>query len=484
MKRSRGFLEKQRLGYLKSQLESNNPSVVRRSLQDICRLYRAGYAVHPSQAAGTELTVLGVLHKWAGDAGVVRWALLCLAHIGRANCLPVICEVGQKFTNHPEVSAAAIAAMYKLRRNPEEIRSSFDLSDSSIALAALQHVGPARLGFPIPPIKADTASDEELRLALVLVGLDRAPENLFDPKYTNAELVRALGRHDDEIVAQYSIWAVAENENLSLRDVGVNIVDFEGLPPNVRGYLFRLIGASGDEAALHHDILAAAAFDEASEARIGLAIGLSETYFDGLEVITLDWLTAECDEEVRDHLVFHMARTGYKCGAYRKYVLEEYEAAGENSEVRQRLEAGAAGTSLYPELRRLSFAGSDLFRELSVTNNNTFNFNANTNVGALSASGSARNSGGATFIEQSGVEEIRAKLLAARDELRQLEVSEELRVGAVAAIDNASADPSLEKIQAAVDWLQRIDTILAASARAAGSVGAIAGHVAKVAGLV
>jgi hypothetical protein len=69
----------------------------------------------------------------------------------------------------------------------------------------------------------ENASPDLLKLALVVVGLDRAPQNMVHPRHDNSQLVRALGVHHDNVVSQYSIWAITENQSLGLKDLGVDI---------------------------------------------------------------------------------------------------------------------------------------------------------------------------------------------------------------------------------------------------------------------
>jgi hypothetical protein len=91
-----------------------------------------------------------------------------------------------------------------------------------VTLAALQHVDANKLDLSALPLDVETASPDLLKLGLVVVGLDRAPLNMFHPKHDNAQIVKALGGHHDRIVSQYSIWAITENRTLRLADLGVD----------------------------------------------------------------------------------------------------------------------------------------------------------------------------------------------------------------------------------------------------------------------
>ena len=119
----------------------------------------------------------------------------------------------------------------------------------------LQHVEAGDLDLRSLPINVEQASPDLLRLALVLVGLDRAPENLLNPRHDNAQMVKALGGHEDDVVVQYTVWAITENTHLGVADLGIDIKDIENQPPNVRGWIFQLLGMTRHEAERHVEFL-------------------------------------------------------------------------------------------------------------------------------------------------------------------------------------------------------------------------------------
>ncbi|MEM1377941.1 MAG: hypothetical protein AAGG69_11200 [Pseudomonadota bacterium] len=76
--------------------------------------------------------------------------------------------------------------------------------------------------------------------ALVAVGLKRAPENLFHPRYANAELVKKLSAHDQNSVMQYAVWAINENARLGIDHLAFELSDLPSLAPSIRGWTYRL----------------------------------------------------------------------------------------------------------------------------------------------------------------------------------------------------------------------------------------------------
>jgi hypothetical protein len=111
----------------------------------------------------------------------------------------------------------------------------------------LQHIPAKNLDLVGLPLDVDQASPDLLKLALIVVGLGRSPENLLNPRHTDAEMVRVLGRHDHPEVSQYSVWAITENGNLGVKDLGIPIDDIDDYPPNVRAWVLQLLAMEADD---------------------------------------------------------------------------------------------------------------------------------------------------------------------------------------------------------------------------------------------
>jgi len=303
------FLADAEVAFLKLRIESGNSYQTYKTLQEVCRLFRLGYRLRPTHLIAIEQSIVGLLYTHGPDEKVRRWALNALAQLGReSTCLEAILHILAVAVDQIEVAAAAIAAIYRLSKRATEILAKHgDFSPQMAALAALQHVDAAKLDLSALPIDVETADPETLKLALLVVGLDRAPINLLNPRHTNAEMVKALGGHHDDVVSQYTVWAITENPSLGLEDLGIDIRLIEQLPPNVRAWLFQLIAMNPTDATSHIEYIQLGMSDREPEARMGLAMGLRDTFFDGLDALALDWFTHESEPEVNhlvlDHLV-------------------------------------------------------------------------------------------------------------------------------------------------------------------------------------
>ena len=452
------LLSSQVVEYLRIQLDAGSPDRTKRALQELCRLYRRGQHITADQLLGVEQTIVGILHTpQAQDEKVRRWALNALAQLGRARiCLEAIIATLTRYDD-PQTVASGIAAVYKLSPNPTVTLATLKGFDpKTMMLGALQHVPHDQLDLSHLPIKIDTAELDHLKLALVVVGLDRAPEHLFDPRHDNAAIVKVLGDHDDDVVSQYTVWAITENSHLSIRDLGIPLKDIERQPANVRGWMFQLVGMSADDAQKNWDLVRLGAGDDEQAARFGLAVGLKETFFDSLEALVLDWLFKEDDTEVRFALTDHVVRQYAQYPRYEQAALELYGNAAPLSEVRRRMEAVAAGTGLYGKLRTIGFDGTaDLFRGATFVKsetNNTFNIGT-VQAGAAAFGGNARNEGDVS--NQNDVE-IQNEISKIIELLHESVLQDAEKKELLAAATAAQADPSKDKVGKLWELLRKV----------------------------
>ena len=181
---------------------------------------------------------MGLLHDDAPK--VKRWALNALALVGAKANVRAIVEAIQRNRNDPDILGAGVSALCALLP-AEGARIELQKADlpieGAILMAAVQHSGHFQDELRVARIRIDYASAPELRLAGVLVGLDKAPENLFSLTLPNREVIGELNSHPDLVVAQYSIWATYENPKLSLKNLRLPLHDVKSKPPNVRKYM-------------------------------------------------------------------------------------------------------------------------------------------------------------------------------------------------------------------------------------------------------
>ncbi|WP_342629781.1 HEAT repeat domain-containing protein [Nguyenibacter vanlangensis] len=470
------FISGSVLTYLEHQIGSGNPVPTKNALQDLCRLYRRGYRIHPNNHYAMETTLVGLSHRKT-DLKVKRWALNGLAHIGRKDSRDAIIRAIEDHVSDPEIVTAGVAALYKLSRMTAETDlRRLNFPSQMITLAALQHIRPEELTLHGLPVNIQTADPETIKAALLIIGLNRAPQNLLDPNYSNAEIVKVLGKHDDAMVSQYSVWAITENSSLSINDMGIDLPDVASRPDNVRSWAYRLFAMNETYCLQNLDFMEQATEDMSIEARLGLARGLKDTFFGELVSVVLNWFTSEMNADVRQEILDHVITHSYKSPAYYEHAVDAYQRA--NPADQERMRGTAAGTALFSAFRRLDYQSEgDLF-----VTNNTFNIN-NSQVAALSGSGNAVNTG--QFIQYTPhvTELLRDELTRAGTVIEGLIIPEKEKEEVTEAITIAQADTNSSTLKRVTEVLSKAAGVVTNIAGAEDTLNQIIQGLSKLAGL-
>ena len=471
------------VNFLKSEIESGVPQRAKRALQSICSSYRAGVTINPSQIAGIENAIIGALHSGTSDEKVRRWALNAIAVLGRSqSCLNSVMSALVNYADEPQVAAAAVAALFKLERQSAQsiIRNKNVLSEELTVLAALQTVKASALDLSGVKIDINKSDPTTLKLALILVGLNRAPERILHPRFDNKVIVKELGGHDEPLVSQYSVWAIAENDLLSHRDLGVDVSDMGQHPENVRSYIYRLFAQDKEYSPQHHDILMQGIEDDALEARTGLAIGLSDSYFPELDLAVRDWYFSESNTDVQDYLLDHIVRQSDRSETYADTTTTIFKDERGNLRRRERMLAMASRTELYGQLQaiaykeELGFLGHELGAG-SVTN--TFN-NFGSVQGATSVGGTALNTGAMeNVLTVDQINQAQNLLSQARSEITAAHLDDGLKQEALKVITDAQSNPTKDRIAAVNNVLSKTSEGLKSIADSGESVSKIAGFI-------
>jgi CHAT domain len=355
----------QKGAFLKFEIDHGDARRRKIALQEVARLYRQRFRFNAERRNEFENAINGLVLQVGQDLKVVRWCLNVLAQLGtRGNSSRYVNLALRQYDSDAEITAAGIAALTMMYNGRVDEIESFATFDPQIrTLAALQNTPAKRLDLRGFRIEIDTAHRETLKLALITVGLNRDIENLFHPRHSNGAIVRALGQHSDNVVVQYSVWAIIENRRLSMADLGLRIRPIDRHPPNVQSKLLQLVIEREADAVERHDIVADGPFLPCLEAREGLAKGLLASYYDGLEEVTLDWFDQEPSHPVRLLLAQHFARFANECPPYedKAIVIRETDPS-----YRDHLLVGSEGSPLWGKLMQLDIRTGtrDLFGEL------------------------------------------------------------------------------------------------------------------------
>lgn len=455
----RGFIGGPEAAYLLLLLGHVASEGKERGLERLCGHYQRGYRLkdpHPFQQAFTALL-------YNATPSVRRWALNAIAVAGSRseNLQPVLDAIARDRAND-DILAAGIGALIFLTKEEERpaILRKIDVALEGATLLAAAQQAPVYQGeLARRRVNIDIASAPELRLASVLVGLDKAPEHLFELGHKNSAVIGRLNGHPDPMVAQYSAWAICEHPALDLSNMASPIEDIESRPERVRAYTYRLLTADPATAQRYREYVELGSSDPSPRARGGLAVGLSKAYFDGLEEITVDWHTSEQDVSVKDAVLDHMVAHSHRSDVYYAKALDEYTEAGIGALKRARMEAAAEGLPIFGEFRKIALRGESLslfpdaplFGGKSVTNN----FSAqNLNVGMVAGDG-AKVEGGVNTAQVNYAAEVVGQLQALKALLQSAEGGKEIEEGKQ-LIAAAEATPSKGTIDKVLGWMKQL----------------------------
>lgn len=361
-RRAKRFISPEEEAYVRLLIANEDSENRKVGLETLCRLYRSGLILRDRYSIA--LFAMALLHD--KEPRVRRWALNALALIGSKDEVAAILEAIKRNEADPDILAAGIAALCAIVDAEEarrQLRSANLPIEGAILLAAAQQTASFNDELRGTRINIDKSDIPQLRLASLLIGLGKAPENFFDGKFENRHVIGQLNKHEDRIVAQYSVWAICENRTLGPKALGIRLKDIEGKPEKVKKYVYQTVASDATAAKKNRDLLVQGSEDESLEARNGLAIGLRHTFFDSIEELVLDWWPEEESDSVRHRLLEHMATHTDRCSLYEKPVLQTYRDAPTDSLSRSRLESAARGTRLSTTMRVIAHdaEADDLF---------------------------------------------------------------------------------------------------------------------------
>jgi hypothetical protein len=476
------YIDRAVCSYLKTQIESGEPTRTKRALQEISKLYRRGWRFLQDQLIGIELEIVGLLMS-SDDAKVRRWALNTLAQLGReSSCKSAILHALHAYHADAEVLAAAIAALYRLCKEAVIELRKMGFNEQTMTLAALQHVPAAKLDLSCLPLRVDQADAELVKLGLIIVGLDRAPPHLFEPNHDNATMVRAVGAHHDPGVSQYSVWAITENPSLGVVDLGIDLKGIEQFPANVRAWVFQLLAIDSARTDTHMDYIKLGIEDKSAEARLGLAVGLRDSFSPTLVPLVLEWFTREMDGEIRPQLLDHLIRQAERSDAYTQHALDAFDRG--NADERDRMLAMAASSPLFSRFSAIKYnGGNDLFRGATIVNNKSISI-GNIQAGAVAIDGDATQTGTVTnTYNAQTLEIIQSRLAEAEREIKSSPVDVEARKEALLTIEVAKKEPTKDNLVKTVTALGKVESLATKALGAGTAIAGIAHLLAQAVGL-
>jgi len=134
----------------------------------------------------------------------------------------------------------------------------------------------------------------------------------------------------------------------SIEHLGIPFTDVERQPPNVQSKLLQLGASAVQDLTERQELIIVGSNMPAVEAREGLANGLTQEFYEGLQDVTISWAQTENEQRVLLPLAEHFARHSEEVPSYRDEALTFFDRG---TEFRERVRVGAEGTALYAEVR-------------------------------------------------------------------------------------------------------------------------------------
>jgi hypothetical protein len=330
-------------------LSLSMPSRVnKRALQDIC----AHYEAHRIFRDTSEIRQLIHSHLGAGDVLLRRWSLKALGLIGNPQDTHRIVERFRIESDHEAVTWGTAALFKNTRsRSLQEIAKDAGLeTDKALVLAARLYADDDWIKQNQVDVTISLNDDPLiLKWATFLIGYDKAPATLFDPRYENEVFLGELNQHDVKEVAEYSVWALWERPEYTSKFVRVPLDQIFKQPENVRKWLYRLHAKSHKISGLNEQVLLDLRANDNSPACEGLAQGIVDVNDGEFDNSLTIWYADEPPGTIKDILLKGIIVRA----SANDYMTEiaEHEFVKATPERRRAILAHASGHKIYNLLR-------------------------------------------------------------------------------------------------------------------------------------
>jgi hypothetical protein len=442
--------------YLIAQLNQPDDRVATKALQWLCERSRAGFFF--ADTTNIRATIRLCLHRTHPNAR--RWAVNALTEVGPGPDVAPILGLIPLAEDDPDLLAAIVPAIFSGKSDEEAVKL---LADRGVGMEGLALIAASQYSFAQKRllvetlVPLETADDASLRSAIVLTGTKKAPEHLFDRRHPNAIALSELNLHNNPSVSKYSIWALAQLEH-GYSSLLLPEDRIEASAPEIRKWVYRLLISDPDWLRRKLDMIEALPNDSSAEVREEAAIELRDAFTPGLDKIVSKWLFREEHLETKALLLDHMTAQSDRSAMYVTIVMEMYKHAAPQSNERLRMEAAAAKTPLFSQLRRTAIVeeGGMLFaNDNELFGGNVVNINVHGGqVGAVTASG---NITGETIAAIAQVQNADTKEILTRVfELIGNVQDPKRKIEAEVAIKEVAAKPSKSAWRKVLDVLQGI----------------------------
>lgn len=285
-------------------LESGDEKLEKRGLQDLCELLEKGLVINSAHL----YHLYRLVSRFQKSQSIIirRWLYKTIGLLKERKYLPFLKAQLADIETDEENKSWIVAAIYHIT-NKEEANQIILKSNinSSASLLAAGYFEPEFL--PKEKKQISKILDEGNILSLKWFGLlyGDSLDNFQIEENILKDLVTRLNLHEDNGVAEYSIWAIHKSKNGNFSDSQIATQNFFNYPPNIRRWLYRLLAKDIDSVFMHFDFFETVIYKEDDiSAREGLAIGLGSHANDkAIALLVHSWFIRERNKLVRIQLL-------------------------------------------------------------------------------------------------------------------------------------------------------------------------------------
>ena len=450
----------------------NTERGIKKALQQLCTLYEGNrYLRDPTE-------IRQLIHSHLGSQAILlrRWSLKALGLIGHPDDSARIVD-RLKHESDAEAQTWGAAALLKNAddRGVKEVCEEAGLEHGTPMLLAARLYAPDHWLKRFPEEIRVSIDDDQLTLkwAVFLVGYNRAPEQLFDPKHRNPLFLGELNLHPIPEISEYSVWALCERSEFGVGDLKIGLADVHKHPPSVRKWLYRLMLKDPGRTGLDPDALGYLRLRETdASAREGLAAGLLEVSSLDFSVALVDWYQIENDPSIRETLLTCIAKRSDGRPELKQLVEDSFNEAPAGGSMRRRLLVATSGTPVQLSLRKIE--ADDELRKQGLLefyhaktviigggndmSSNKTTFTAGGDIaGQILAGGDVMNSANAAVqnVDQSRANDkaVLEKVLAL---VAKLKIGDEYKNAVSEAVKKAAAEPTKENKSRVLDIIKSV----------------------------
>ena len=304
-------------------LDSDDEKYEKKGLQDLCELLEKGCVLTDE----TKNQLYSRLSKFQNSDSIIvrRWLYKSIGLLNEKDFIPFLTGQLSGIETDLENQSWVVAALYHLedKENANKIISKTHIS--SDALLSAGYYEPAFLPQDTETVKKILDNNNPLSLKwLCLLYGNSIDEFQIDNKKLKDYLTR-LNIHDDNKVAEYSIWALHKTEHGRFTDCIILPHQIHNKPPNIRLWLYRLITKDLTGIAVNYELLKSAITSESDiSAREGLAIGLGKFAASNIIIqLYSSWFRDEKNSFVRIQLLRNIAENAKSSIYYQKILTTE-----------------------------------------------------------------------------------------------------------------------------------------------------------------